>query len=467
MIYMDVSVKMILHPSDGLRPRRNPSNTATRITDAEIETAIADANTFLASYGRGYRLRVVETLTIGGLNQSRGNSLKTEPGYYAVQTSDSAPLTFYYPNGTSGPLIDVLDQNARSTTDTKTAFKWNENAVNIFVPSGWGGGGGIFPANGNAAGFGYFEGWLFLHELGHYYNLNHTFEDDVTDTVTDKISYGRDHLAYELYNAPYANLNATQQTAVNNNSGADNRARIIYGVFYSSLTDPQKAVVDGTPTQANLSSTLYGTTYSNLTATQKAKVDRHLTNPDYVSIDQDSIAVRVFTQLYGNITAAQRNAVDTEYRRRNRNALSAANGLGNSYAALSAWEKEYIDDVFLNLMSYYDPYNRNTTTTRLTELQLDRWTNVANVQRRETVTGRTLFVGGTQTDASAPLGSSTKPYLNITSAYFNTGGSDIILNPAGGDILLFRPGTYYAPAVMNKPLTLRATRNGPVTIQKP
>jgi hypothetical protein len=37
-------------------------------------------------------------------------------------------------------------------------------------------------------------------------------------------------------------------------------------------------------------------------------------------------------------------------------------------------------------------------------------------------------------------------------------------NPAGGDIILLRPGSYNEQLTLDTPLTLRATRDGSVTI---
>lgn len=373
-IWINVSVKLIAHPDDGGRPRGDPNNVATRITDDSITASLEDANQFLASYQRGYRIRIVETLTIGGLGQRHSNSSRTEPGYYSIQTSDTAPLTFPYPDGyvnangkptKSGPLIDVLDQNARSTAATKTAFKWNDNAVNMFVLSGWGGGGGIFPASGNAAGFGFFQGWLFLHELGHYFDLRHTFDetDYVSDTLVDPSSVNQDGIAQELYAKNYLECSPTQQAAVNT-------------TFYT----------------------------------------------------------------------------------RARNSIAAANVLSSStYSTLTADEKERVDNVFFNIMSYYDPYRRNQFVTRMTEGQADRLADTANNQRNFAVSGTTRFIDASV--ASTGLGTSTSPIktlaLGITSA-----------NANGNDILLLRPGTYTS-ATLSKPMTIRATRQGSAQIQKP
>jgi hypothetical protein len=388
-IYLNVSLKFILHPADGLRPRLERNNPATRITDEAINTAIADANRFLASYGRGYRLRVVEMLNVGGLNQDHSNQPKTKPGYYAVQSTDDNPLTFSYPAGyvnprgekpATGPLIDVLDQNARSTAQTKLDFKWNDHAVNVFVPSDWAGGGGIFPEWGDAAGFGLFEGWLFLHELGHYFNMSHTFPDDeVADT----------------------------------------------------LVDPS-------------------------------------------NVSQEAIAQSFYGKGYWACTAAEQAIINTEYYLRGRNSIAAANNTppndvlsSSTYSLLPAAEQQLVDDVFFNLMSYYDPPRRNQFVTRLTEGQADRMTDAANDPRRHSVSGYTRFVALNGLD-TLPF-SIPNPGTASGLPLRTVGAAAARAATATGDdeILLLRPGSYNEQLTIATPCTLRATRKGPVVIGKP
>ena len=455
-IYINVSVKFIMYPGDGLRPRSNPADANTRISDDTITPALDDANRFLAGYGRGYRIRIVESLEIGGLNQSRANQPRTKPGYYSVQ---SAMDDFLYPNGTLGPLIDALDQNARTNATTKADFKWNDNAVNIFVPSGWGGGGGIFPQNGNAAGFGYFEGWLFLHELGHYFDLYHTFDDDlVSDTLVDPVFPGRDAVAYALYGVQFASLSAAQKTAVDKDSGSNYRSVVLYGLLYSGLSAAQKAVVDALPTLENWSQILYSKTYASLTAAEKAKVDDKFNNPPYASHYLDALAYRQYAKAYPTLSPAELIAVRALYATRCRNSIAAANALGNNYAALSAYNQDRVDNVFRNIMSYYDPPQRNETANWITEGQLDRFSDTANNQRSFAVTGRTWFI---QAGASVSFaGTSASPFNNLSAGI-------VVASTSGNDILLLRPGTYTTTTSISEPLTIRATRLGGVTITKP
>jgi hypothetical protein len=112
---------------------------------------------------------------------------------------------------------------------------------------------------------------------------------------------------------------------------------------------------------------------------------------------------------------------------------------GRTYSQLTASERERVDDVFLNIMSYHNP------ASRLTENQIDHWTDAANGVRLPVTSGRTWYVNA---------GGSVQGGLNSA-------------NPAGGDIVLIRPGAYNEHLTISQPVTLRATRAGPVTIGSP
>ena len=387
-IYINVSLKLILYPGDGMRPRRNRNDPASRVTDAEMNQAVSEANGFLASYGRGYRIRIIEILTIGGLNKSRSNQTQYQPGYYSIQSTDGNPITFYYPPGyvdpngmprLTDPLIDTLDKNARTSAATKADFKWNDNALNIFVPTDWAGGGGIFPDWGDAAGFGYFEGWLFLHESGHYFNLFHTFGEDE---------------------------------------------------IYDTLVDPN-------------------------------------------SVTQDGVAQNFYSKNYGDLSASEKSVVDPEYYRRARNSIAAANNSpGNdilsssTYSLLTAAEKQRVDDVFFNLMSYYDPPHRNQFVTRMTEAQADRFATAANSSRRHAVSGYTRFVS---TGGWDNLAGSQNPgmYSHLPLRSVAVAVARAASGPGDDEILLLGPGSYGENLTISTPCSLRATRKGAAIIGNP
>jgi hypothetical protein len=123
-----------------------------------------------------------------------------------------------------------------------------------------------------------------------------------------------------------------------------------------------------------------------------------------------------------------------------------------NYNQLSDGQKNQVDDVWLNIMSYHN------LGTRLTEGQLDRWTDAANGGRFNCVTGKTWFV---DSHAGAGNGSSTAPYSLLASGITSADG-------VRGDIVYLRPGAYNnRNYVINKNVTLRASRYGGVVIGSP
>ncbi len=133
----------------------------------------------------------------------------------------------------------------------------------------------------------------------------------------------------------------------------------------------------------------------------------------------------------------------------------ANNSYGVPYNSLNPAQQRLVDDTFFNVMSYHNAATKDTDENRMTELQLDRYADMANSIRAATVNGRTHFVSLSGSDAGA--GSSTSPYQTVTRAV-------TAANAAGGDIVLLRPGAYNQTLTINKSCTLRATRAGTVTI---
>lgn len=130
---------------------------------------------------------------------------------------------------------------------------------------------------------------------------------------------------------------------------------------------------------------------------------------------------------------------------------------GVLYGALTASQRKSIDDIFWNTMGYLHPGQTygQTFMYRMTEGQLDRWTDAANGVRAAVRSGRTWFVS--TAGSLFGSGSSTSPLL-----YPSQGIG--AANAAGGDIVLLRTGVYAQNITINKKVTLRATRAGPVRI---
>jgi hypothetical protein len=125
------------------------------------------------------------------------------------------------------------------------------------------------------------------------------------------------------------------------------------------------------------------------------------------------------------------------------------------YDSLRAAQKEQVEDVAANIMSYHFLPPMRAGLQRLTEKQLDRWADIAvDYYRRPVCDGRIWFV-----DVKTPgyEGTSTYPFDAVKLAVEAA-------HKEGGDVILLRPGAYNEKLTIRKPVTLRATRQGPVTI---
>lgn len=127
------------------------------ITDAQIERAISQANTVLSNNDAGWRLFLTEIVNVA------------QPQYLSIGDDH---------------VLREMERDARASPG---AFAWRSDAVNFYVVddlrSGGGTVGGIcsFPANSEIIAINNSGGILnggvgWLHELGHYLSLVHTFE---------------------------------------------------------------------------------------------------------------------------------------------------------------------------------------------------------------------------------------------------------------------------------------------------
>lgn len=129
-----------------------------------------------------------------------------------------------------------------------------------------------------------------------------------------------------------------------------------------------------------------------------------------------------------------------------------------AYEKLSSEQKELVEDVAENIMSYHFLKPVSTGLHRLTEGQLDRWTDTTlNFYRRKVCDGRTWFVA---LQSLCSEGTSVHPFDAVHLAVEAANGD-------GSDIILLQPGEYDAAITIGKPLTLRATRKGPASLGTP
>ncbi len=126
----------------------------------------------------------------------------------------------------------------------------------------------------------------------------------------------------------------------------------------------------------------------------------------------------------------------------------AQNAYGTTYNNLNNFGKNQVDNVFLNIMSYHG------NTDRMTEGQMDRWTDAAKLFRLG-VLDRNVHMVRKVNFALLQLGTSAFPYISVANG----------VNAAkAGDVLVVKPGTYPENLTINKRLSIRATRAGVVNI---
>lgn len=158
-IDLRVSIKFI-RSSAGERP------PGTFSTEAAITQAFANTNTAMARWARGYRYVITEMLDVYGAGQFYDLVGNAEMRLLE-DTAEAAPIQYY----------------------------WRIDAVNVFIVNSFdvAGGAAAIPSEVADAGYelvvmtaGVQPSLLWPHELGHHFDLYHTFaEDYVSDTLYD------------------------------------------------------------------------------------------------------------------------------------------------------------------------------------------------------------------------------------------------------------------------------------------
>jgi hypothetical protein len=201
-ISIRLSVKFILN-SDGSRPVGGIGSSSG--FDAEVERD----NRILAATGRGFNLQVVE--------------------YFDIQPTAPAgqPANYWFElNARSNRLGFEL-----AAIGDPTTWKWNGNAINLFVNNS-DSGQCSFPGTGGSISLGksIAQGTV-LHEIGHYFYLLHTHAGDpeckgpsypvadgdlLAETIPDHNCLDRDSLSKSNFNGrAFNDLNENEQAQVN------------------------------------------------------------------------------------------------------------------------------------------------------------------------------------------------------------------------------------------------------------
>ena len=207
-ITVRVSVKFILKP-DGTRPADGNIGTT-----AGFDAEITRGNQILAATCRGYSLQVVEYLDI-------------RPPVPGGQASD------YWYN------LDARSNRAfieGAATGDQATWRWNANSINIYVNNSSSGqcsfvgtGGAI--TLGNDIGTG-----TVLHEVGHFFNLQHTHAGD----------YGDNPSTPPFTASGLRDGDGLAETANDNPniSNHDQLSQALFGHVYSAATTGEQSVVN-------------------------------------------------------------------------------------------------------------------------------------------------------------------------------------------------------------------------------
>jgi hypothetical protein len=121
-IVIRVSYKVIRNPVDNSRP--------PGVSDAMIDSGIADMNTLLRSFQRGYRFERVDPITDIG---STGNQNRPNPSHYY----DIDALA----------IDGTREQMESDALANHTLYAWNASAINIYINHATGGGKCAFPTD--------------------------------------------------------------------------------------------------------------------------------------------------------------------------------------------------------------------------------------------------------------------------------------------------------------------------------
>ena len=432
-VYVDVEFK-ILVPTN---PTLSQFNT-TQGTQANVaaDTMIEEMNQSMDNNWRGLRYRrfgAVQFVTAAAVGDGNGDGINDVDDCFPFpEESDSA----WYDRAFVKPFTYAPARPSQ--------WKYRSDVCNFYVRTGSGGGVGAFCCSNtddNIVVQGYIDSNPGLHEIGHWFALDHTFRDVESNTklaLGNVIPFGGDGIDDTLKDF--------HQGGYTLNSIAD----LNYpGNNYANLTPAQQTSVD-TGFRNHYAKQFYNVFYSSLNVTQKSVIDAYRTR-----------------DLNSNDTFSARNApllLDLIA-----NGNFGAPGAPVFFANLSAANQKKVDDLILNIISYH--YGKGTVGQgHFSERQSDRMCDIisqttagrSRVLARSLGSGKYLYFGGSNTLPANPLGSSDHPHATIAEAQ--------AASNLNNSIIIGRPGSYPVPGpngttlTLNKPVTLRATRDGAFTI---
>jgi hypothetical protein len=425
-ILINLSVKFIKHGADGPNP-----------TQSDLTNLIARSNRMLDAQMRGFRLHIAESIIIdpeqagAPLNPITLYLTNSPPGgaripkqvslvdYYQWWQTTNATLpsfgdddgraVIYYSNG------DISDNSTESlwtamcnmffaaVRSNREAFCYRTNMANLFV---------VWP--GYAGGQGFFPS-------GDHDNNNIFFVSSIDDVALFLHEFGH----YSNLHHPFASVESIQKDAL--------------GTEVPDLADTPPDAWD--INTASIPEDSFASYTNAIRWNQLSAAMFHTTN--YAGLGDDQ---RLYVRQMAFIShLTYSNEVLTADHRLPQLDTSAVTTM------MKIWE---------NIVSYHkgqDPDERNWIYS---EMQLDIMSDTFRSVRNKITTGKTQFIGGNRPDVSTAVGSSQNSFTNVADAVAAAASG-------GGDILILRPGNYNETMTIAKPLTLRATRDGSVSLGKP
>ncbi len=224
-ITVRLSVKAVLNPATG---NRQPG-----VSDVTFSNTVVAMNDMLNSYGRGYHIQWVGNalVNVGGLNQ-----FNTGPSQYYDKD---------FVNDDDGDA--KKDEFEAKAIASPVTYGWDTTAVNIYIVRFGGAnwnvcsfpGSQIILVNGAA---GYSTATTVLHEIGHYFNLSHTFNGRLNQNSNGTPCTNGCNCAVFVGGGG----DAVADTILDHDCWTDQNDIAIgnYGTSYASSTSGQRAAVD-------------------------------------------------------------------------------------------------------------------------------------------------------------------------------------------------------------------------------
>jgi hypothetical protein len=172
---INLSYKIFTVPGNGMLPRPN--------MEANIHSAVQQINYHCLASNFNFRFRLIEEPVLIGGPEASGH------------------VNFWFNTRFMDNTIQIHELDAMSYSffdnnhkfDITNCFAWRDNAINIYLTGTGYGGQSLFPGSGNIIGLAIDADIigmsLQIHEMGHFFGLPHTHENNtvIRDAVTNNV----------------------------------------------------------------------------------------------------------------------------------------------------------------------------------------------------------------------------------------------------------------------------------------